>query len=67
LLLSPSDNIDEGKFGTFGVYKEWVRDTDNSVSSVIGNYGSELDSDGAFPQNLIGGSGNLGASGGGEG
>jgi hypothetical protein len=67
LLLNPTENVNMNVFGSFGNYKTWISDTDNSTPTVIGNFGSELDSDKAFPQSLIGGSGDLGSTGGGGG
>lgn len=65
LLLTPSTNTTATKISDFGSYKTWSDDADNSQSSVIGHFGSELTSDGILPNELIGGLGDLGSQGGG--
>lgn len=65
LLLTLPTNTTATKISDFGSYKTWSDDTDNSQSSVIGHFGSELTSDGILPNELIGGLGDLGSQGGG--
>jgi hypothetical protein len=67
VLLNSSELVNKAVFGSFGSYKEWARDIDNSTSSNIGSFGSELNTDGILPQSLIGGSGSLGTEGGSSG
>ena len=55
LLLSPTSNDTAVKISSFGLYNIWTDDSDNSQSSVIGYFGSELTSDGTLPQDLLGG------------
>ena len=63
LLSSPARSLKTG-FQNFGVYSSWAKSSANSQFSVIGNYGSELTSDGKIPNTLIGGSGDKGLTGG---
>jgi hypothetical protein len=65
ILLNPTELVNKAVFGSFGSYKDWARDTDNSTSSNIGSFGSELNVDGVLPESLIGGAGDLGSNGGG--
>ncbi len=65
ILLNPTELVNKAVFGSFGSYKNWARDADNSTSSNIGSFGSELSTDGILPESLIGGSGSLGSNGGG--
>jgi hypothetical protein len=64
-FLNPTELVNKAVFGSFGSYKDWARDADNSTSSNIGSFGSELNTDGILPESLIGSSGSLGSNGGG--
>lgn len=65
LLLTPPTNTTATNISDFGSYKTWSDNTNNSSSSVIGHFGSELTTDGLLPNELIGGLGDLGSQGGG--
>jgi len=64
ILLTPESNKNAIKISNFGSYKSWSSNQNNSQSSVIGHFGSELTSDGNVPVELIGGLGDLGSMGG---
>lgn len=49
---------------SIGVYKDWVGVASNTNKSFVGKFGSELDSDGNLPKELIGGVGDVGVLGG---
>lgn len=63
-LLSTPVRLTNTKFSSFGIYRDWIADTDNAEPSVIGNFGSELTTDGIVRPDLVGGDGDLGLKGG---
>jgi len=67
LLLCSTQRSNTTKFGSFGDYKTWVSDTDNAQTAVVGSFGNDLTADGNLSPSLLGGSSDLGQTGGGGG
>jgi hypothetical protein len=64
LLLTSPSVFSTTKISNYGVYSTWTKSTSNTQSSIIGNFGSELTSDGRLNAKYIGGEGDKGVKGG---
>jgi hypothetical protein len=63
LLLTSPSVFSTTKISNYGVYSTWTKSTSNTQSSIIGNFGSELTSDGRLNAKYIGGEGDKGVKG----